>query len=248
MNATAARWGLPPHSWAGRLLRGPVRRAVSPWLQRRLARASRTVQHWRLGALRLHVNPGVFPPGPTWVSAVFVRWLLSSAGPGPWRGRRVLDLGCGCGVIGLALAHAGANVIASDINADAAANAAANARDNALSLTVVVADMLAGIQTSALDCVVINPPFYARAPGSMQERAWFCGERFEYFHALFAQLAQIDLRRTEVLMVLSEDCDEQHIRHAANASGLQLLLRGRGRSWREWIAVLRVVPSTESGQ
>lgn len=245
MNNPATRWGLPRHGPLTRLLRGPVRRAVSPWLQRRLARASRAVQHWRLGRLRLRIDPGVFPPGPTLSSAVFVRWLLSNEGPGPWPGRRVLDLGCGSGVIGLALAQAGAQVIASDINPVAALNAAANARANGLALTVVVADLLAGIRTAALDCVLINPPYYARSPRSMPERAWFCGAGFEYFHALFAQLATLDLARTEVLMVLSEDCDEAGIRRAGQAHGLDLQLRGGRRHWLEWAAMLRVVPVLE---
>jgi release factor glutamine methyltransferase len=242
MSGSATRWGLPPHGWAGRLLRGPVRRAVSPWLQRRLTLAGQGAQRWRLGRLRLRIDPGVFPPGPTLISALFVRWLLSADGPGPWSGRRVLDLGCGSGVIGLALAQAGAEVIASDINPAAVANTAANARANELALTAVVADLLAGIRTEALDCVVINPPYYARAPKTMAERAWFCGDGFEYFHVLFKQLAALDLTRTEVLMVLSEDCDESGICDAARRHALQLQLRGKERRWLEWAAVLRVVP------
>lgn len=247
MNGIATRWGLPPHGPVGRLLRGPVRRAVSPWLQRRLALAGRGVQRWRLGRLRLRIDPGVFPPGPTLSSALFVNWLLSAEGPGPWPGRRVLDLGCGSGVIGLALAQAGAEVIASDINPAAVENTVANARENKLALTAVVADLLAGIRTEALDCVVINPPYYAREPRSMPERAWFCGEGFGYFHALFGQLAALDLARTEVLMVLSEDCDESGIRQAAKVHGLRLQLRGARRRWLEWGAMLQVMPALETG-
>jgi release factor glutamine methyltransferase len=143
------------------------------------------------------------------------------------------------------LAQAGARVIASDINPIAAANATANAQANGLALAVVVADLLAGIRTSTLDCVVINPPYYPRSPRSMPERAWFCGAGFEYFHALFEQLAALDLTRTEVLMVLSEDCQEEGIRQAAKVHGLQLKLRGRRRSWLEWAAMLQVVPAPE---
>jgi release factor glutamine methyltransferase len=240
MNATQPRWGLPRHGPLATLLRGPVRRFASPWLQRRLARAGRQPQHWRLGRLRLRIEPGVFPPGPTLSSVAFVQWLLSTDGPGPWPGRHVLDLGCGSGVIGLALAQAGAWVTVSDINPAAVANAAANARANGLAVTAVVADLLAGIRTSALDCVLINPPYYPRSPCSMAERAWFCGAGFEYFHALFQQLASLDLERAEVFVVLSEDCDEHSIRQAAQAHGLRLVLQGAARSWLEWSVFLRV--------
>lgn len=245
--AGRGRWGLPPAGLWVRLLRGPVRRVVSPWLQRRVVRAGHTTKHWRLGALRLRIDPGVFPPGPTLSSATFVDWLLSPQGPGPWAGRRVLDMGCGSGVVGLALARAGALVVASDINPGAAANAAANARANGIALTVVVADMLAGIRTAGLDGIVITPPYYPRRPASMPERAWFCGEGFEYFHALFAQLAALDLARIQVLMIVSEDCQEAGIRAAAAAQGLTLELRGSGRRWLERAAFLRVRAAPGAG-
>ena len=248
MNMLAARWGLPRHGLIARVLRGPVRRAVSPWLQRWLRRRSGKAHSWRYGTMRLRIDPGVFPPGPTLSTATFVDWLLSPAGPGPWHDRRVLDLGCGCGAVGLALARAGARVIASDIHPGAAGNAATNARAHGLDITVVVADLLAGIRTSVLDFVLINPPYYPRPPQSLSERAWFCGVGFEYFHALFAQLAVLDLASTEVLMVLSEDCDERDIRQAAGAYGLQLQLCGAGRRWLEWAAILRVVPALEAAR
>lgn len=238
--AQPGRWGLQPPGVLTRLLRGPVRRAVTPWLQRRLARASRQTQRWQYRGLSIQVEPGVFPPGPTLSAATFVDWLLSPAGPGPWTGRRVLDLGCGSGIVGLALARAGADVTASDIHPAAAANAAANARANGLRLRVVVADLLSGLEASRFDAVLITPPYYPREPNSLSERAWFCGEGFGYFHALFAQLAALDLRRIEVLMVLSEDCSETGIGAAARAQGLVLQARGAGRRWLERAVILRV--------
>lgn len=240
MPATRGCWGLAPPGVLTRLLRGPVRRALSPWLQRRLARAGQRAQPWRFGGLALRIDPGVFPPGPTLSSATFVHWLLSPQGPGPWAGRRVLDLGCGCGIVGLALARAGADVTASDIHPAAAACAAANARANGLALRVVVADLLAGIDTARLDTVLITPPYYPCEPASLAERAWFCGEGFSYFHALFAQLAALDLARVEVLMIVSEDCSEAGIGAAARAHGLALQWRGTGRRWLERAVILRV--------
>jgi release factor glutamine methyltransferase len=239
-SASSGPWGLARPGGLTRWLRGPVRRWVSPWLQRRLRSAGHEVQRWRFDGLRLRIDPGVFPPGPTLSSAAFVRWLLSDAGPGPWRGRRVLDLGCGSGIVGLALARAGADVTASDIHPAAAANARANARANGLCLNVIVADLLRGIDLQHLDVVLITPPYYPRTPRSLPERAWFCGEAFDYFQALFAQLAEVDLSRLEVFMTLSEDCDEAGIRGAAAAHGLALELQGQARRWLERSVMLRV--------
>lgn len=239
-SSTSGPWGLARPGGLTRLLRGPVRRWVSPWLQRRLREAGREVQHWRFAGLRLRIDPGVFPPGPTLSSAAFVRWLLSDNGPGPWHGRRVLDLGCGSGVVGLALARAGARVTASDIHPAAAANARANALANGLPLTVIVADLLRGIDPGGVDVVLITPPYYPRTPRSLPERAWFCGEAFDYFQDLFAQLAELDLSRLQVFMTLSEDCDEVGIRGVATAHGLALELRGHARRWLERSVMLRV--------
>lgn len=233
-------WGLARPGRLTRWLRGPVRRWVSQWLQRRLHAAGREVQHWRFDGLRLRIDPGVFPPGPTLSSAAFVRWLLSPSGPGPWAGRRVLDLGCGSGIVGLALARAGALVTASDIHPAAAANARANARANDLPLTVVVADLLRGIDLGCVDVVLITPPYYPRTPRTLPERAWFCGEAFDYFQDLFGQLAERDLSRLEVFMTLSEDCDEVGIRGVAAGHGLVLELRGQARRWLERSVMLRV--------
>lgn len=244
MSGSTPRWGLPPHGALARFLRGPVRRMLTPLLQAWLRRHSLRVQHWRLGRLRLRIDPGVFPSGPTLCTASFVRWLLSPQGPGPWRGRRVLDLGCGCGAIGLAIAQAGAQVLASDLSEKAARNAAANAQAHQLPVQVVVADLLAGLNMEALDCVLINPPFFARDPQSIAERAWFCGANLEYFHALFGQLAELDLQRTLVLMALSEDCDDTRIGQVARAAGLELERVGAVRHCLEWTAMLRVRASS----
>lgn len=240
ISAARGAWGLTRPGWLVRGLRGPLRRWVSPWLKRRLLAAGRKAQPWRFDGLRLRIEPGVFPPGPTLSSVAFVRWLLSDAGPGPWAGRQVLDLGCGSGIVGLALARAGAEVTASDIHPAAVANARANAAANGLRLTAVVADLLRGVDVTKLDAVLITPPYYPRAPRSLPERAWFCGESFDYFHALFAQLAELDLARVQVFMTLSEDCDEAGIRGAAAAHGLALVLRGQAQRWLERSVMLRV--------
>lgn len=48
----------------------------------------------------------------------------------PWHGRRVIELGCGCGLVSLALAHWGATVVGIDSNRAALTLAAANAARN----------------------------------------------------------------------------------------------------------------------
>lgn len=71
-----------------------------------------------------------------WASGqVMAHWLLEN--PEWVAGRRVLDFGCGSGVVAIAAAKAGAReVVAADIDADALAATAVNARRNGVTLTL----------------------------------------------------------------------------------------------------------------
>jgi 16S rRNA (guanine1207-N2)-methyltransferase len=73
-----------------------------------------------------------------------------------------VDLGCGTGVLAVALARAGFDVLASDASAAAAASAAATAAANGVADRVRVTrdDALAGVEPGSVDLVVCNPPFH----------------------------------------------------------------------------------------
>ncbi len=71
-----------------------------------------------------------------WASGqVMAQWLLEN--PDRVAGRRVLDFGCGSGIVAIAAAKAGAReVIAADIDPDALTATAVNARRNGVTLTL----------------------------------------------------------------------------------------------------------------
>lgn len=58
------------------------------------------------------------------------------------RGRRVLDFGCGCGVVAIAAARSGASVLASDIDPLAVAATDLNAALNKVDLETTTADLV----------------------------------------------------------------------------------------------------------
>ncbi len=86
---------------------------------------------------------------------------LLAALPTPGSGRAI-DLGCGTGILAVALARAGYEVLASDASAAAVASARATVQANGVAdrVTVERDDALDGIPDAAADLLVCNPPFH----------------------------------------------------------------------------------------
>ncbi len=78
-------------------------------------------------------------------------------------GKRVLDLGCGSGVIGIAAALAGAaSVTMTDVDLLAVATARENiARAGVSNVTAVASDLYGAIHGQRFDIILCNPPFHA---------------------------------------------------------------------------------------
>ncbi|MGF9563042.1 50S ribosomal protein L11 methyltransferase [Neorhizobium sp. JUb45] len=78
------------------------------------------------------------------------------------RGRRVLDLGCGSGVVGIAAAKAGAGqVLAADIDANAVAATRLNAVLNGVMIDIAEGDLIGG-PLPGVDVVLVGDLFYDR--------------------------------------------------------------------------------------
>lgn len=108
-------------------------------------------------SLTLRTAPGLFSPGHV------DRGTLAMLGVAAFEpGLRVLDLGCGCGVVGIVAARkCGAeNVWLSDIDPEAVAIARENAGANGVpGVHCVVSDGLAGVDASGFDLILSNPPY-----------------------------------------------------------------------------------------
>jgi predicted nicotinamide N-methyase len=89
------------------------------------------------------------------------RYLLDD--PARVRGRRVLDLGTGGGIVAIAAARAGAaDVLANDVDPRALAALALNAWTNGVTVTAVPDDLL-DREGSTVDVVLAGDVFYDRA-------------------------------------------------------------------------------------
>lgn len=88
---------------------------------------------------------------------------------------RVLEMGCGTGIIALHLAKAGAIVTAVDINPKALECTRVNARSNGLEVTVICSDLFLDVD-GKFDLIVFNPPYVQDEIKGDIERSWAGGE------------------------------------------------------------------------
>ena len=79
------------------------------------------------------------------------------------KGAKVLDMGCGYGILGMFAAHQGAgwvDLIDNDLLAIAASKATLE-QNQITNTTVIAGDLLSSIGTSKYDLILSNPPFHA---------------------------------------------------------------------------------------
>ncbi|WP_046743958.1 methyltransferase [Kordia zhangzhouensis] len=168
--------------------------------------------------ITVEISSEVFPPHFT----ISTKILLNYIKPLNLLGKKVLELGCGSGIISLYAASKGANVTATDINQIAIRALKEASKKNEIPVKVVYSNLFENISEETFDYVIINPPYYPKTPQNDKERAWFCGEDFEYFKNLFAQLSNHLAINT--WMILSEDCEIEHIKQLASNEQLHMEL------------------------
>jgi release factor glutamine methyltransferase len=127
------------------------------------------------------------------------------------KNKTFLELGCGTGLISIRAAQRGAAVTAVDISQAAVDTVVENAKQNGVVVRSIKSDLFASVAEQRFDVIAINPPYYPREPRSESEYAWYCGAAFEYFERLFSQLPKYTTQGSEILMILSEDCQSDEI-------------------------------------
>lgn len=161
---------------------------------------------YKYQGISLKIPPGVFHPGLFFSTKLLIKRIQKEK----LKGKTILELGMGSGLISLLAAKNGAHVLATDINPKAIENLRKNAASNKLKIEIMESDLFDAIPIERhFDFILINPPFYPKEPKSMAGRAWYCGENFEYFIKLFTQLPQIQAEA--IWIILSEDCDLKQI-------------------------------------
>src|SRR5699024_5852532 len=112
-------------------------------------------QQW-VGEGNKHISyPGVFSHGRLDDGTA----LLLSVLPADFTGQQVLDMGCGAGVLSLALAQRGAQVVASDVSVTAVAATEATLALHEVAASVQGADLYGDLK-QRFDVICTKPPFH----------------------------------------------------------------------------------------
>lgn len=165
---------------------------------------NRHARQKRIDGLVLRIEPQVFDPGRHFTSKILARYLrqLNLAGC------RLLDMGTGTGIIGIAAATEGARVTAVDVNPSAVQLATTNAhlRGAGNAMRVLHGDLFSPIPAvERFDWIVFNPPFFPRPATHPLEAAYNAGEKYALI-ARFLQEARGFLAPAgRILLILSSD-------------------------------------------
>lgn len=185
-----------------RRVQNAIGRRALLWRGRR-----RTTRRW--AGAPLVVLPGVMDPVATRVGAWLAERIVSEVRPGEsW-----LDMGCGTGIVSLAIAARGARATAVDVDAVCVANAAENAALRRLPVETVESDHFGTVPPDRRwDAIVYNPPFWPGDPrdsafGPPRPGAADLGRAFHGGHdfaVLRAFLVAAAPRATRIYVALSE--------------------------------------------
>ena len=191
-----------------------VGKTYKPLLEKYLSR-SRTYNY---SGVRLVVPQHVFHPGFFFSTKFLWKYIAKEN----LNEKTFLELGAGSGLISICAAKKGARVTATDINEIAVNALLSNKILNGVDIDIIYSDLFDDIPKKHFDFIAINPPYYKKAPLSIADHAWYCGENGEYFQKLFNSLACFMNDDSKVLMVLCDGCDLEMINKIANENHFQL--------------------------
>jgi release factor glutamine methyltransferase len=209
---------------------------VLPFLKVYLAKS----RNYSNKGLNLVIAPGVFHPG----FFFSTKYLLGYIAKLPLKGKQVLELGAGSGLLSFFAFDQGALVTASDISSIALTQLKENQIRNSKNFELIQSDLFENFQNKIYDFIFINPPYYPKNPNSEAEFAWYCGENLDYFVRLFVQLPRFVSKESRVIMVLSEDCALEQIKQIAKANSFSMTNTSNQKIWMEmnYIFEIKLIP------
>jgi len=165
--------------------------------------------------INIIVKPGVFHPGLFFSTKILLNYIEGL----DLKEKSFLELGAGSGIISIYSAQKGALVTATDISKIAVDNIIHNVKRNDVKVEIIHSNLFEKIQPQKFDYIVINPPYYSKAPISEKDYAWYCGVELEYFKLLFADISEYIVSESRIFMILSKECELTKIFEIAKKYG-----------------------------
>ena len=214
-------------------------------LKRMVSKVGKPLMKWYLskprtfksGSMELKIFSGVFHPGFFFSTQFLLQYLLEYE----LNEKKLLELGAGSGFISFVAESKGAAVTASDVSEAAIHGLQFNKKNLGSGITIIHSDLFDQIPEGQFHFIIINPPYYPKNAADESQRAWYCGEHFEYFQKLFLQLRQFAVPFGRIIMVLSEDCDILTISKIGEQHGFTLKQTRRKKIWWEWNYIFEIV-------
>jgi release factor glutamine methyltransferase len=217
-------------------MRGIIKKIISPFLKKASAIYFAKPRIYKYKSISVIVEPTVFPPFITISTKILLQFIETLE----LKNKTFLELGCGCGIISILASKQGAIVTASDIN-DIALNALErNTNTNKVLIDIIHSNLFEKLKEKKFDYIIINPPYYPKAPESIAEQAWYCGVNFEYFENLFLQLPFYLESKSSCYMILSEDCQLEKIRSIGMKNNIFLMLITERKQYNEQNYIFKI--------
>lgn len=217
-------------------LRNLIKTLTHPFLVKGANYYYRKPRPYRYKGIKVQVHPEVFPPHLTISTKIFLDYIAFFH----FKQKKVLELGCGCGIIALYAKKKEAIVTATDINKTALSYLEKAALANNLPVECVYSDLFDNLKGRAFDFIIINPPYYPKHPENIKQQAWFCGTDFQYFHKLFLQLPDFSTPTNRIWMILSQDCEIHTITALAQQYHLEMKPLYKKKSLGEWNTIFEL--------
>lgn len=163
------------------------------------------------------VHPDVFPPHLTFSTKILLDFISTLN----LDNKKLLELGCGSGIISIYASKKGAIVTATDINLKALEFLNKNSIQNNTSINSFYSNLFDKIEDISFDYIIINPPYYPKDAKNIKEQAWYCGQNFKYFESLFKQIREKNIQ-SKIYIILSQDCKIENILQIAKKNQIQL--------------------------
>jgi release factor glutamine methyltransferase len=175
-----------------------------------------------------HVAEGVLNPTAFRASLVFGRASLEQA---PSKPSRFLELGCGCGLTSVLLAHAGHHVTAVDIDPRAVLNTRSNAERNGVAMRVLVSDWDKALDADEqFDFISMNPPFLTEEPPAFHQ-ALYAGSDLSLLQGGLVAARRRLADGGRLLTLTSDRTGRESFLERTRRAGLLVVLSQQNREW-----------------